>query len=112
MDGSEQRDLFNRHLPGHRLAAALAELERRNLASTTVIETGGRPRLITRLLSATSPEVGASAEDDELSSLSSLPRSPDPAPPVPAGWEDAVERDNAVTCSVTELKGSRTEDRS
>lgn len=112
LDGSEQRDLFNRHLPGHRLAAARAELERRNVANTTVIETGGRPRLITRLLSATSPDAEASADDDGLSSLSSLPRSPHPAPPVPTGSGDELERDNAVTCGVTELEGSRTEDRS
>jgi Holliday junction DNA helicase RuvB len=53
MSGSEQRDLFSRNLEGRRLALARAELERRNLARTTTVETGGRPRIVTKLVETT-----------------------------------------------------------
>jgi hypothetical protein len=49
LDGTAQRDLFSRHLPGSRLAAARWELERRGLATTVLETTGGRPRIVTRL---------------------------------------------------------------
>jgi hypothetical protein len=51
LDGTQQRDLFARHAAGHRLAAARADLERRGLARTVLVETGGRPRIVTRLTS-------------------------------------------------------------
>jgi hypothetical protein len=50
LDGTEQRDLFSRHLPGSRLARARWDLERRGLARTITEVTGGRPRIITRLM--------------------------------------------------------------
>src|SRR5207245_8929165 len=43
LDGSAQRALFHRHLPGVRLAAARAELHARGLAHTVAIATGCRP---------------------------------------------------------------------
>ena len=110
LDGSEQRDLFHRHLPGHRLAAARAELERRQLATTTVITTGGRPRLITTLLSPAAAKDDARVEQGALWSLSSPPRSPDAERCEAAGHEKGSEPINAVTCGVTELPGSRTGD--
>ena len=70
LDGSAQRDLFNRHLDGARLAAARAELEARGIVRTVLIETGGRPRLLTRLASIT-------VDSDDLWSHPSPPGSPD-----------------------------------
>jgi len=67
---SSQRDLFSRHLDGDRLAAARAELEARGIARTFVVETAGRPRLVTPLASI-SPE-----EDGGLWSLPSPVSSP------------------------------------
>jgi hypothetical protein len=63
LDGTQQRDLFSRHLAGSRLAAARWELERRGLATTLLETTGGRPKIVTRL---TLCRVGA-----EVSSLPS-----------------------------------------
>jgi hypothetical protein len=68
LDGSSQRDLFSRHLAGTRLASARWELERRGLARTITEETGGRPRVVTRLTN--------SAAEERVSSLSSPSRSP------------------------------------
>jgi hypothetical protein len=68
LDGSAQRDLFNRHLAGTRLASARWELERRGLARTITEETGGRPRVVTRLTTI--------ADQGRVSSLSSPSRSP------------------------------------
>lgn len=73
LDGSEQRDLFHRHLSGSRLAAARAELEERGIARTIVEETGGRPRLVTHLTARVN-EVEKDEEVD-LPSLPSLVRS-------------------------------------
>ena len=70
LDGSAQRDLFHRHLPGVRLATARAELHARGLAYTVAIDTGGRPRIVTTLVG--SGAMGPAA----VSSLWSLPRSP------------------------------------
>jgi hypothetical protein len=74
LDGSEQRDLFHRHLPGVRLAAARAELDARGLARTIAIETAGRPRIVTRLV----VECGSrgASESESVSSLRSLAGSP------------------------------------
>jgi hypothetical protein len=55
LDGSQQRDLFSRHMAGSRLAAARLELERRGLAETQCQVTGGRPRLLTRLAADARP---------------------------------------------------------
>lgn len=66
LDGSAQRDLFNRHLAGSRLAAARADLEERGIAHTVVVETGGRPRVVTRL-------VDVEVEEDDGDEVSSLP---------------------------------------
>ncbi len=63
LDGSQQRDVFHRHLDGGRLAAARAELEVRGVARTVLIETGGRPRLVTRLVTA--PGIAMGDEDDQ-----------------------------------------------
>ena len=73
LDGSAQRDLFHRHLPGVRLAAARAERDARGLAQTHAIDTGGRPRIVTTLACT---EPAASSESDGVLSLSSLPQSP------------------------------------
>ena len=71
LDGSEQRDLFHRHLPGVRLAAARAELDARGLARTVAIETAGRPRIVTQLVTPVEPT--KSSESEAVWSLSSLP---------------------------------------
>jgi len=55
LSGSDQRDLFQRHLRGDRLAAARAQLERRGLAATERVSTGGRPKLTTRLVDPHEP---------------------------------------------------------
>lgn len=47
LDGTAQRDLFGRNLPGRRLALARAELEQLGLARSRTEGTGGRPRVIT-----------------------------------------------------------------
>jgi hypothetical protein len=72
LDGSQQQELFNRHVPAHRLAAARAQLERQGIAHTTAEETGGRPRIITRLTS-----IASRGEDRDLSSLFSQPHTHD-----------------------------------
>ena len=72
LDGSEQRDLFHRHLSGSRLSAARKELERRGIARTFVVETAGRPRIVTQLVTPVSP---ASPDSRTLWSLSSPPQS-------------------------------------
>jgi hypothetical protein len=79
LDGSAQRDLFNRHLEGGRLAAARAELEARGVARTVLVETGGRPRLVTRLI--TLETVPRGLDRDDLSSLPSDHSSPVPSLP-------------------------------
>ncbi len=71
LDGTQQRDLFHRHLPGGHLAKARAELQARGLAQTVAFDTGGRPRIVTTLVNA--PPVLAS---DQVWSLSSPPGSP------------------------------------
>jgi hypothetical protein len=73
LDGTSQRDLFSRHLEGGRLAAARAELEARGIARTFVVETAGRPRLVTRLASI-NPEVegGLWSLSSPVSSLESV----------------------------------------
>ncbi len=68
LDGSQQRDLFSRHLQGAALAGARAELERRGLAYTTAEDTGGRPRIVTRLVEY-APVEGTSGHLGSLSSL-------------------------------------------
>ena len=68
LDGSAQRDLFSRHMAGSRLASARWELERRGLAQTVMVETGGRPRVVTRLV--------VFGSEERVSSLSSPSRSP------------------------------------
>jgi hypothetical protein len=65
LDGTQQQNLFSRHQTGHRLAAARAQLQARGIAFTVAEETGGRPRIITRLVDA-----GDDRQQD-LSSLSS-----------------------------------------
>ncbi len=70
LDGSAQRDLFHRHLPGVRLASARAELHVRGLANTVAIDTGGRPRIVTTLVGR------EDLTTDGLSSLSSPSQSP------------------------------------
>jgi hypothetical protein len=72
LDGTQQRDLHARHVGGARLAAARAELARRGLAVTVAEETGGRPRIITRVVEHN--EV-ADIEYRQVSSLSSQPQS-------------------------------------
>jgi hypothetical protein len=53
LDGTQQRDLFARHVSGQRLAVARELLEARSLATTRTEQTGGRPRSITYLRVAT-----------------------------------------------------------
>ncbi|MGE3328358.1 MAG: DUF3987 domain-containing protein [Acidimicrobiia bacterium] len=52
LDGTEQRDLFSRHVSGHEIAAARRELAERGLAVTRAVNTGGRPRLVTSVIEA------------------------------------------------------------
>jgi hypothetical protein len=47
LDGTQQRDLFGRHVSGDRLAAVRQRLEASGLAETLTEETGGRPRIVT-----------------------------------------------------------------
>lgn len=47
LNGTQQRDLFDRHVSGDRLEAARARLEDLRLAETRTEETGGRPRTLT-----------------------------------------------------------------
>jgi Protein of unknown function (DUF3987) len=54
LDGTAQRDLFQRHETGETLARARAELAARGLAATVIDDSaGGRPRIITRLVANT-----------------------------------------------------------
>jgi hypothetical protein len=48
LDGTEQRDLFSRHVSAARLALARSLLEGKRLIVTAQEETGGRPRLVSR----------------------------------------------------------------
>lgn len=60
LDGTAQRDLFHRHAPKSRLEKARQVLALRGLTVTDTEETGGRPRIVTRLtdsaLAAPTPE--------------------------------------------------------
>jgi hypothetical protein len=47
IDGTAQRDLFDRHVAGDALEAARARLEDRGLAVTRKVPTAGRPKLVT-----------------------------------------------------------------
>lgn len=47
LDGTAQRDVFGRHVPGKRLAQARTELEQLGLVHNRTESTGGRPRVIT-----------------------------------------------------------------
>ncbi len=76
LDGSAQRDLFNRHLDGARLAAAHAELEAHGVARTVLVETGGRPRLLTRLVTVDSSGPSDEEDRDPVESGSSRPADP------------------------------------
>lgn len=49
LDGTQQRDLFARHVSGERLAKLRRDLESRGLVSTHKERTAGRSRLVTRL---------------------------------------------------------------
>jgi hypothetical protein len=50
LDGTEQQDLFGRHLPGRRLKEIRQQLEAAGLARTVEEQTGGRPRVVTYLV--------------------------------------------------------------
>jgi hypothetical protein len=50
LDFTEQRDLFGRHVSAARLEQAREALHRRGEAETSAVETGGRPRMVTRAL--------------------------------------------------------------
>jgi hypothetical protein len=52
LDGTQQRDVFSRHLSGDRLAKARAALEEQGLARTVIVPTPGRPRVITFAIDA------------------------------------------------------------
>lgn len=47
LDGTQQRDLFGRHVSGDRLANARQHLEDLGLAETVKEDTAGRPRIVT-----------------------------------------------------------------
>jgi hypothetical protein len=49
LDGEEQRAVFSRHVSANRLAQARSLLERRGFVTTESEQTGGRPRLVTRI---------------------------------------------------------------
>jgi hypothetical protein len=49
LDGEQQRAVFSRHVSASRLALARAELEHRGFVITESEQTGGRPRLVTRI---------------------------------------------------------------
>jgi hypothetical protein len=48
LDGTDQRDLFSRHVSAARLELARTLLEGKRLIVTTQEETRGRPRLVSR----------------------------------------------------------------
>jgi hypothetical protein len=50
LDFTEQRDLFGRHVSAARLEQAREALHRRGEAETSAVETGGRPRMVSRAL--------------------------------------------------------------
>jgi hypothetical protein len=99
LDGSAQRDLFHRHLPGVRLAAARAELDARGLARTIAIESGGRPRIVTQLVNVSGPAV--SLDSTAVSSLSSLPWSPVPSQRIDADEARFLSTDNRTVSEVS-----------
>jgi hypothetical protein len=94
LDGSQQRDLFHRHLPGVRLAAARAELDARGLARTIAIETAGRPRIVTQLVTVTG--LNAASEAEAVSSLWSLPGSPVSSPGIDVNEAAFLSSENEV----------------
>jgi hypothetical protein len=49
LDGEQQRAVFSRHVSASRLGLARAELEHRGFVITESEQTGGRPRLVTRI---------------------------------------------------------------
>jgi hypothetical protein len=116
LDGTQQRDLFGRHLEGRRLALARVELERRGLARTLACSTGGRPRVITTLVA---PEKHPASLDGSAAEISPHWRAHRGA--IRSGVANAApdhddasltERVNAraaVTCGVSEPDGSLTE---
>jgi len=59
MDGTEQRDLFGRHLSGTRLRDVRKQLEERGLIETHEEQTDGRPRLISIATEAIKATEGA-----------------------------------------------------
>ena len=69
LDGTQQRDLFSRNLPGARLAKARQELERHGMAMTELVPTPGRYRIVTRLTSAWSDSAPRSFPSSWSSSL-------------------------------------------
>jgi hypothetical protein len=64
LDGSQQQNLFSRHQSAQALAVAREQLEHRGLARTVCENTGGRPRVVTRIVNAHGDEL-------DLCSLSS-----------------------------------------
>ncbi len=63
LDGTQQRDVFGRHVSGERLESYRRELERRGLIITEEISTSGRPRLVSRATEATKATKGLEAVD-------------------------------------------------
>ena len=69
LDGTQQRDVFARHVSAKRIAAARELLEARRLAATRTEQTGGRPRTLTVATGAQSA-VGATTEERAPRALS------------------------------------------
>lgn len=76
LDGEGQRAIYGRHVAARRIADAREALERRGLASTTRLETGGRPRTVTYALTreerAKSAVSAVNPNAPTLSALSAL----------------------------------------
>lgn len=89
LDGTQQRDVFARHVSAKRIAAARELLEARRLAATRTEQTGGRPRTITVATGAQSV-VGAPTEVTAPRSLSAHPPARPPSRPDPDEAPDDV----------------------
>lgn len=100
LDGTQQRDVFARHVSAKRIATARTLLEERRLATTRTEQTGGRPRTITVATGAQSA-VGATTEPRAPRALSAHPGTPHvrpqgqpPADQPPAGNLDDEDPDD------------------
>jgi len=76
LDGTEQRDLFGRHASQRRLEDVRRSLEKRGLAKSQKVPTGGRARLVTYAVPLRVLGSDESAQSDETSVPGSPPSLP------------------------------------